>query len=75
MLQEHHRRQCAGSSKTMFESPNTRPRILHEHHFRVQERPATIAPKASDYLEFEISDYLGFFEDQGKTGKKGTPYT
>ena len=59
----------------MFESPNTRPRILHEHHFRVQERPATIAPKASDYLEFEISDYLGFFEDQGKTGKKGTPYT
>ena len=47
MVQEHHRRQRAGSSKTMFESPNTQPHKLREHHLRVQERPATIAPKAS----------------------------
>ena len=31
----------------MFESPNTQPRMLQQHHLRVQERPATIAPKAS----------------------------
>ena len=31
-LQQHHRRQCAGSSKTMFESPNTQPLIVQEHH-------------------------------------------
>ena len=30
----------------MFESPNTLPLWLLEHHLRVQERPATIAPKA-----------------------------
>ena len=31
-LREHHRRQCVGSSKTMFESPNTQPLRLQEHH-------------------------------------------
>ena len=49
-LQQHHRRQRAGSSKTMFESPNTRPQKLLEDHLRVQERPATIAPKSSARL-------------------------
>ena len=47
ILQEHHRLVGAGSSKTMFASPITQPRLLQQHHLRVQERPATIAPKAS----------------------------
>ena len=34
MLQEHHRRQCIGSSKRMFESPNTQPLWLQQHHRR-----------------------------------------
>jgi len=34
MLQQDHRRQRAGSSKTMFESPNTQPRWLLQHHRR-----------------------------------------
>ena len=49
-LREDHRRQCAGSSKRMFESPNTHPPWLQQNHLRVQERPATITPKASAQL-------------------------
>ena len=32
----------------MFESPITLPQRQQERHLRMQERPATIAPKASD---------------------------
>ena len=50
MLLEDHRRQRDGSSNTMFESPNTQPRRVQQNHLRVQERPATITPKASALL-------------------------
>jgi len=42
-----HRRQRAGSSFRMFESPHTQPRRLREHHLRVQERPYIQTPSAS----------------------------
>ena len=33
-LQQNHRCQRVGSSKTMFESPHTRPRMVQQHHRR-----------------------------------------
>jgi len=35
----------------MFESPFTQPHRLQEHHRRVQERSATITPKASEFSQ------------------------